>query len=71
MGQIASTYSYTSPGDALKKMLSQLDELGVTVCYSEIRNQYFYIKKPKHRRYVRVRKTRDIWGNIYYECYID
>lgn len=69
MGAIGATQSTASAQDALSQMLGRLDDLGIPICYSRPRQQYFYVEKPALRRWIVVRETGDCFG-AYWECVV-
>lgn len=69
MGIINTTYSYKSKIEALEKMLSQLDNAGISHHYSEKYGR-FYVNEKDKQRFIVIDQRTDIFGKIYFECYL-
>jgi hypothetical protein len=70
-GPSISTHSYQSQKDAIRKMFEHLDDNDIRVYYDYQKQLYFIIEHSATRRYIQTRKTLDVLGYDYYECYIE
>jgi hypothetical protein len=70
-GILEPTYSYYSKASAVESMHKQLKKEAIEIGYDERLRRHFVLNERGRRRYVNVCKRYDIFGRLYFECFLN